>query len=393
MHLREQQLAQQQQQLQQQQADMQQREQQVAQQQHQLQQQQADMQQREQQVAQQQHQLQQQQADMQQREQQVAQQQHQLQQQQADMQQREQQVAQQQHQLQQQQADMQQREQQVAQQQHQLQLKQQLYRLQQQLDAHSGAELQRQGQQQLAAQQHMLQQQQADLRLKQQAVSTNHPLLDHSTCSPQVPGSLRSSIFKRPRQDITLVPMPRYAVPMHALPSIHHHTFHNPHHTTSLVVPEDPQPPDDSDSDSESDSDTNSDGGDAEVHVVLAEHIANADAQDLAGVLDAGVLDEGGLEKLRQCAACKDRKVGVKAEREGVQLQYRQFKKLDNGQGVELATVQTTLDGDVRPQETAMFNAGFNAVSGHTFAICPFEAHCMSCSGVRAVSLVALQRF
>ncbi|KAJ9531110.1 hypothetical protein QJQ45_000892 [Haematococcus lacustris] len=45
----------------------------------------------------------------------------------------------------------------------------------------------------------------------------------------------------------------------------------------------------------------------------------------------------------RQCAACKDRKVGVKAEREGVQLQYRQFKKLDNGQGVELATVQTTL--------------------------------------------------
>ncbi|KAJ9530658.1 hypothetical protein QJQ45_014822, partial [Haematococcus lacustris] len=173
-------------------------------------------------------------------------------------------------------------------------------------------------------------------------------------------------------------------------------------HMDSLVVPEDPQPPDDSDSDSASDSDTNSDGGDAEVHVVLAEHIANADAQDLAGVLDAGVLDEGGLEKLvsdaqnaraiagvagggvaiaggtaggadvrvdldyatvqswfvcpckvgakpsltclqRQCAACKDRKVGVKAEREGVQLQYRQFKKLDNGQGVELATVQTTL--------------------------------------------------
>ncbi|KAJ9511059.1 hypothetical protein QJQ45_002851 [Haematococcus lacustris] len=45
----------------------------------------------------------------------------------------------------------------------------------------------------------------------------------------------------------------------------------------------------------------------------------------------------------RQCAACKDRKVGVKAGCEGVQLQYRQFNKLDNGQGVELATVQTTL--------------------------------------------------
>ncbi|KAJ9505131.1 hypothetical protein QJQ45_013002 [Haematococcus lacustris] len=257
MHLREQQLAEQQHQVQQrelqvaqqlhqvqqQQADMQQREQQVAQQQHQVQQHQADMRQREQQVAQQQHQVQQQQADMQQREQQVAQQQHQVQQQQADMQQREQQVAQQQHQVQQQQADMQQREQQVAQQQHQVQLQQQLYRLQQQLEAHSGAELQRQVQQQLAAQQHLLQQQQADLLRKQQqvekqlqeaavqqAVSTHHPLPDHSTCSPQVPGSLRSSIFKRPRQDITLAPMPRYAVPMHALPSNHHHT--TPHHTT-----------------------------------------------------------------------------------------------------------------------------------------------------------------
>ncbi|KAJ9510638.1 hypothetical protein QJQ45_027557, partial [Haematococcus lacustris] len=37
------------------------------------------------------------------------------------------------------------------------------------------------------------------------------------------------------------------------------------------------------------------------------------------------------------------RKVGVKVGCEGVQLQYRQFNKLDNGQGVELATVQTTL--------------------------------------------------
>ncbi|KAJ9508644.1 hypothetical protein QJQ45_027928 [Haematococcus lacustris] len=169
-------------------------------------------------------------------------------------------------------------------------------------------------------------------------------------------------------------------------------------HMDSLVLPEDPQPLDDSDSDSGSDNG----GGEGEVHVLLAEHIANADAQDLAGVLDAGVLDEVGLEKLvsdaqnaraaagaagggaaaagctvggaavrvdldyatvqswfvcpckvgakpslaclqRQCAACKDRKVGVKVGCEGVQLQYRQFNKLDNGQGVELATVQTTL--------------------------------------------------
>ncbi|KAJ9534996.1 hypothetical protein QJQ45_029644 [Haematococcus lacustris] len=143
-------------------------------------------------------------------------------------------------------------------------------------------------------------------------------------------------------------------------------------------------------------------GGDGEVHVLLAEHIANANAQDLAGVLDAGALGEGGLQKLlsdaqnaraaagaagggvatsggtaggadvrvdldyatvqswfvcpckvgakpslaclqRTCDACKDRKVGVKVGCEGVQLQYRQFNKLDNGQGVELATVQTTL--------------------------------------------------
>ncbi|KAJ9525583.1 hypothetical protein QJQ45_003309 [Haematococcus lacustris] len=140
-------------------------------------------------------------------------------------------------------------------------------------------------------------------------------------------------------------------------------------HMDSLVLPVDPQPRDDSDSDSGSDSD----GGHAEVHVVLAEHIANADAQDLAGVLSAGVLgggQQGAAVRLdldyatvqswfvcpckvgakpslaclqRQCDACKDRKVGVKAGCEGVQLQYRQFNKLDNGQGVELATVQTTL--------------------------------------------------
>ncbi|KAJ9525821.1 hypothetical protein QJQ45_009306 [Haematococcus lacustris] len=623
LHLREQQVTEQQIQLQQQQADMHLREQQVVEQQHQLQQQQADLHLREQQVAEQLHQLQQQQqADMHLREQQVVEQQHQLQQQQADMHLREQQVAEQQHQLQQQQqADMHRREQQVAEQLQLQQLQQQLNRLQQQLEAQSRAELQRQVQQQLAAQQHLLQHQQADLLLKQQhvekqlqeaadrqVVSTNHPLPDHPTCSPLVPGSFRSPLFKRPRQDTTLTPRPslparhHIVAPALRIPGLpysavvfnntpaatcwmafvgglcEHYTpakerawqpaaqtsaaakrvhsaaptvllstsnrfatlpvadeqeqqlpsqpakLDEPQgaaasiaaaavaavlraaaeseaakaaggggkgrgnkgggnmcrvgsskksevrmsrryvdrslkklyleyeqecpvnlkvgsttfemlrppwvkritaahkqvcvcipcetcellldqlgkHMDSLVVPEDPQPPDDSDSDSESDSDANNDGGDAEVHVVLAEHIANADAQDLAGVLDAGVLDEGGLEKLvsdaqnaraaagaagggaaaargtaggaavrvdldyatvqswfvcpckvgakpslaclqRQCAACKDRKVGVKAEREGVQLQYRQFKKIDNGQGVELATVQTTL--------------------------------------------------
>ncbi|KAJ9512785.1 hypothetical protein QJQ45_029011 [Haematococcus lacustris] len=227
---KEQQVAEQQQQLLQQQADMHLREQQLAEQQHQLQQQQADMQQREQQVAQQQQQVQQQQADLQLREQQVAQQHHQVQQQQADLQLREQQVATQKHQVQQQQADLQQREQQVAQQHHQVQLQQQLDRLQQQLEAQSGAELQRQVQQQLAAQQHLLQQQQADLLLKQQqvekqpqeaavqqAVGTHHPLPDHATCSPQVPGSLRSPLFMRPRQDTTLAPMPRLHSVAHAL--------------------------------------------------------------------------------------------------------------------------------------------------------------------------------
>ncbi|KAJ9511831.1 hypothetical protein QJQ45_004388 [Haematococcus lacustris] len=193
---------------------------------------------------------------------------------------------------------------------------------------------------------------------------------------------------------------------------------------------EDPQPLDDSDSDSGSDSD----GGDAEVHVVLAEHIANADAQDLAGVLDAGALGEGGLEKLvgdaqnaraaagaigggvattggaaggadvrvnldcatvqswfvcpckvgakprlaclqRQCAACKDRKVGVKAGCEGVQLQYREFKKLDNGQGVELATAHTTL-GEL----VLGFNALMQKQLWHQYLakhqLATFRAHC-----------------
>ncbi|KAJ9528025.1 hypothetical protein QJQ45_005707 [Haematococcus lacustris] len=224
---REQQLTEQQQQLQ---ADLHLREQEVAEQQHQLQQQQADLHLREQQVAEQQQQAdlhlreqqvaeQQQQADLHLREQQVAEQQ-----QQADMHLREQQVAEQQHHLQQQHADMHLREQQVAEQRHMLQLQQQLNRLQQQLEARSGAVLQRQVQQQLAEQQHLLQQQQADLQVKQQqveeqlqeaaeqqAVSTNHPLPDHPPCSPHVPESLRSPLIKRPRQDTTVAPMPRPA--------------------------------------------------------------------------------------------------------------------------------------------------------------------------------------
>ncbi|KAJ9534863.1 hypothetical protein QJQ45_017254 [Haematococcus lacustris] len=258
MQQREQQVAQQQQQVQQQQADLQQREQQVAQQHHQVQQQQADLQLREQQVAQQKHQVQQQQADLQQREQQVAQQHHQVQQQQADLQQREQQVAQQNHQVQQQQADLQLREQQVAQQHHQVQLQQQLNRLQEQLEAQSGAELQRQVQQQLAAQQHLLQQQQADLLLKQQqvekqpqeaavqqAVSTHHPLPDHSTCSPQVPGSLRSPLFMRPRQDTTIAPMPRLHSVAHALriPGLPYSEVVGAHQSLLLATaPPPPQP-------------------------------------------------------------------------------------------------------------------------------------------------------
>ncbi|KAJ9518092.1 hypothetical protein QJQ45_010019 [Haematococcus lacustris] len=228
---KEQQVAEQQQQLQQQQADMHLREQQLAEQQHQLQQQQADMQQREQHVAEQQHHLQLQQADLQQREQHVAEQQHHLQQQQADLQQREQHVAEQQHHLQQQQADLQQREQHVAEQQHHLQLQQQINRLQQQLEAQSAGELQRQVQQQLAVQQHLLQQQHADLLLKQQhvekqlqeaadqqGVSTNHPLPDHPPCSPHVPESLRSPLLKRPRQDTTLAPLPSTCMSVPCLP-------------------------------------------------------------------------------------------------------------------------------------------------------------------------------
>ncbi|KAL6745548.1 hypothetical protein V8C86DRAFT_3035484 [Haematococcus lacustris] len=129
-----------------------------------------------------------------------------------------------------------------------------------------------------------------------------------------VPGSLRSSIFKRPRQDITLAPMPRSSkksevrmsrryvdrslkklyleyerecpvnlkvgsttFEMLRPPWVKRITAAHKQvcmcipcetcellldqlgkHMDSLVVPEDPQPPDDSDSDSESDSDTNS---------------------------------------------------------------------------------------------------------------------------------------
>ncbi|KAJ9519865.1 hypothetical protein QJQ45_014595 [Haematococcus lacustris] len=127
-------------------------------------------------------------------------------------------------------------------------------------------------------------------------------------------------------------------------------------------------------------------------------HIANADAQDLAGVLDAGALDVrvdldsatvqswfvcpckvGAKPRLaclqRQCAACKDRKVGVKAGCEGVQLQYREFKKLDNGQGVELATVHTTL-GEL----VLGFNALMQKQLWHQYLAkhqrATFRAHC-----------------
>ncbi|KAJ9512372.1 hypothetical protein QJQ45_012851 [Haematococcus lacustris] len=671
--------------------EIQRKEQHVVEQQHQLQQQQADLHLREKQVAEQQHELQQQQADMHLREQQVAEQ-HKLQQQQhadmhlreqqqkADMHLREQQVTEQ-HQLQQQQqADMHLREKQVAEQ-HQLQqLQHQLNRLQQQLEARRGAELQRQVQQQLAAQQHLLQQQQADLLLKQQqvekqlqeaadqqAVSANHPLPDHPTCSPLVPGSLRSPLFKRPRQDTTLTPMPslpasnRFAMlpeadeqeqqfpsqpanagamrkargnPTPAIPStirpvwdlrlhrqqqqqqqqpqplstspqawqlrlqpllnefqLHQHrrmqsvvslatcvvpptpdqvlgaimveslrpvlagikpvpggqrstnqqpfntalimtmgrgieqhgikrtarklgitphavkrarrshlsnlaagaaadwaaaplrrgrrclsqeqleyvrTFFEEHsspspmykdvrryyvrmtagsskrsevrmsrryvdrslkklyleyerecpanlkvgstafemlrppwvkritaahkqvcvcipcetcelqldqlgkHMDSLELPEDSQPLDDSDSDCGSDSG----GGDGELHVLLAEHIANADAQDLAGVLDAA------------CDACKDRKVGVKAGCEGVQLQYRQFNKLHNGRGVELATVQTTLGGLVAGLNDLMQKQLWHQyLAKHQRAT--FRAHCATVKNTPGLVVVS----
>ncbi|GFH31808.1 hypothetical protein HaLaN_30921, partial [Haematococcus lacustris] len=110
-----------------------------------------------------------------QREQQLTERQQQLQ---VDMHLREQHVAEQQHQLLQQHAGMHLREKQVAEQQHQLQLQQQLNRPQQQLEAQSGAELQRQVQQQLAALQHLLQQQQAD----QQAVTPpSAPTPGHNT--------------------------------------------------------------------------------------------------------------------------------------------------------------------------------------------------------------------
>ncbi|KAJ9519287.1 hypothetical protein QJQ45_023086 [Haematococcus lacustris] len=214
-------------------------------------------------------------------------------------------------------------------------------------------------------------------------------------------------------------------------------------HMDSLVLPEDPQPLDDSDSDSGSDSG----GGDGEVHVLLAEHIANADAEDLAGVLDAGVLDEGGLEKLvsdaqnarvaagaagggaaaagcttggaamrvdldyatvqswfvcpckvgakpslaclqRTCDACKDRKVGVKAGCEGVQLQYRQFNKLDNGQGVELATVQTTLGGLVAGLNDLMQKQLWHQyLAKHQRAT--FRAHCAAVQNTPGLVVVS----
>ncbi|KAJ9508307.1 hypothetical protein QJQ45_011819 [Haematococcus lacustris] len=214
-------------------------------------------------------------------------------------------------------------------------------------------------------------------------------------------------------------------------------------HMDSLVLPEDPQPLDDSDSDSGSDSG----GGDGEVHVLLAEHIANADAQDLAGVLDEGVLDEGGLEKLvsdaqnaraaagaagggaaatgcttggaamrvdldyatvqswfvcpckvgakpslaclqRTCDACKDRKVGVKSGREGVQLQYRQFNKLDNGQGVELATVQTTLGGLVADLNDLMQKQLWHQyLAKHQRAT--FRAHCAAVQNTPGLVVVS----
>ncbi|KAJ9512351.1 hypothetical protein QJQ45_012873 [Haematococcus lacustris] len=77
----------------------------------------------------------------------------------------------------------------------------------------------------------------------------------------------------------------------------------------------------------------------------------------------------------RQCAACKDREVGVKAGCEGVQLQYREFKKLDNGQGVELATVHTTL-GEL----VLGFNALMQKQLWHQYLAkhqrATFRAHC-----------------
>ncbi|KAJ9530062.1 hypothetical protein QJQ45_023342, partial [Haematococcus lacustris] len=381
-----------------QQDELQRKEQQVAEQQQQLQQQQAHMHVREQQLAEQQHQVQQ-------REQQVAQQQHQVQQQQADMEQREQQVAQQQHRVQQQQADMQQREQQVAQQQHQDQLEY----VRNFFEEHSSPSPMYKDVRRYYVRMTAGSSKKSEVRMSRRYVdrSLKKLYLEYEwECPVNVKvGSTTFELLRPPwvkritaahKQVCVCIPCETCELLLDQLGK----------HMDSLVVPEDPQPPDDSDSDSESDSDTNNDGGDAEVHVVLAEHIANADAQDLAGVLDAGVLDEGGLEKLvsdaqnaraaagsagggaaaargtaggatvrvdldyatvqswfvcpckvgakpslaclqRKCAACKDRKVHVKAERQGVQLQYRQFKKLDNGQGVELATVQTTLEAVV----------------------------------------------
>ncbi|KAJ9534776.1 hypothetical protein QJQ45_017202 [Haematococcus lacustris] len=332
------------------------------------------------------------------------------------------QLTQRQHQLQQQQVDLSRREQDLT--------ERKFQSLQQELKA-----------QQVAEEQRLMQQQQTDLLLNKQqmekqplaylqAISNNHPLPDPSPCS-----RTRCTCHQVPQQQ----PITESALAKH----LYQHLDQLGKHMDSLVLPEDPQPLDDSDSDSGSDSG----GGDGEVHVLLAEHIANADAQDLAGVLDAGVLDEGGLEKLvsdaqnaraaagaagggaaatgcttggaamrvdldyatvqswfvcpckvgakpslaclqRTCDACKDRKVGVKSGREGVQLQYRQFNKLDNGQGVELATVQTTLGGLVADLNDLMQKQLWHQyLAKHQRAT--FRAHCAAVQNTPGLVVVS----
>ncbi|KAJ9515011.1 hypothetical protein QJQ45_016986 [Haematococcus lacustris] len=449
------------------QADLLQREQQVADTQRlqQLQQQMHDIQReeiqrKEQQVVEQQHQLQQQQADLHLREKQVAEQQHELQQQQADMHLREQQVAEQHKLQQQQQADMHLREQQVAEQ-HQLQQ-------QQQEDMHLREDGQT-GQQRpsgvAAAVSARSSWSMCAPSLRSTAV--RHPCTRTSSKKSEVRmsrryvdrslkklyleyerecpanlkvGSTAFEILRPPwvkritaahKQVCVCIPCETCELQLDQLGK----------HMDSLELPEDSQPLDDSDSDCGSDSG----GGDGEVHVLLAEHIANADAQDLAGVLDAGVLDEGGLEKLvsdaqnaraaegvaraaegggtvggaavrvdldsatvqswfvcpckvgtkprlaclqRKCDACKDRKVGVKAGCEGVQLQYRQFNKLDNGQGVELATVQTTLGGLVAGLNDLMQKQLWHQnLAKHQRAT--FRAHCAAVKNTPGLVVVS----
>ncbi|KAJ9518389.1 hypothetical protein QJQ45_010283 [Haematococcus lacustris] len=251
---------------------------------------------------------------------------------------------------------------------------QRLQHLQQQLQDLQQDELERK-EQQVAEQQQQLQQQQADMHLREQQLAEQQ----HQLQQQQADMQQREQQVAQQQHQVQCV----CAFPLGK-------------HMGSLVLPEDPQPLDDSNSDSGSDSD----GGDTEVHVVLAEHIANADAQDLAGVLDAGALDVkvdldcatvqswfvcpckvGAKPRLaclqRQCAACKDRKVGVKAGCEGVQLQYREFKKLDNGQGVELATVHTTL-GEL----VLGFNALMQKQLWHQYLAkhqrATFRAHCVT---------------